>query len=186
MTSPEAYLEYLKGRSRRSLLYRRWWLYPRICRHLRGRVLDVGCGIGDMLRYRSDTIGVDVNPAIVAWCQSHGLTAHAMDPDRLPFGDGEFQGALMDNVLEHLDDPVPLLGEIRRVLAPGGVLVVGVPGRRGFAYDADHKRFYDRRSLVDTLAQARFTRRVMFYVPVRSALLDRWLRQYCVYGVFTR
>ena len=39
-------LDHLADRSRFALAYRRRYLYPRLARHLRGRVLDVGCGAG--------------------------------------------------------------------------------------------------------------------------------------------
>ncbi len=63
----EAYLAYLKNCSKLGLLYRRHWLYPRLCCYLRGRVLDVGCGIGDFVAFRPETVGVDINPVTVAW-----------------------------------------------------------------------------------------------------------------------
>jgi ubiquinone/menaquinone biosynthesis C-methylase UbiE len=46
------------------------------------------------------------------------------DGTRLPFPDGGFDGAFVCWVLEHASDPVGMLKEIRRVLAPGGVLYV--------------------------------------------------------------
>ena len=186
MSHSEAYFEYLRGRSLRALLVRRWWLYPRINRHLHGRVLDVGCGIGDMLRYRPNTVGVDINPATVAWCRSQDLDARIMEPDRLLFGDAEFQGVILDNVLEHLERPSALLRQIRRVLSPDGVVVVGVPGRCGYTKDPDHKVFYDEPSLVALMRDHGFVHATWFYQPFRSAWLDLRMRQYCVYGVFRR
>ena len=46
MTADEQYYHYLRQRSRLGLWYRRYWLYPRLNKHLRGQTLDVGCGIG--------------------------------------------------------------------------------------------------------------------------------------------
>lgn len=140
MTDYEAYFELLQRRKRAGLWYRDLWLYPRICGYLSGAVLDVGCGIGDLVRYRPDTVGVDVNPKAVSYCRSQGLNVQLMQPDQLPFASFQFDGAVLDNVLEHLERPQPLLAEIQRVLKPRGRLVVGVPGERGFASDSDHKR----------------------------------------------
>jgi SAM-dependent methyltransferase len=186
VTAHDEYFAYLRQRSRLGLLYRRFWLYGRLCRHLRGRVVDIGCGIGDMLRHRPDTIGVDVNPHTVEWCRKNGLDARLMEPDRLPFGDGEFDGGLLDNVLEHLDSPEPLLAEARRVLKSHASLIVGVPGRRGFASDPDHKKFYDSLELVALMKRAGFRCERIIRMPLALSLLDRHLRQYCVYGVFRR
>lgn len=186
MTAPEEYFEYLRGRSRLGWLYRRYWLYPSLCRYLDGKTLDVGCGIGDFLNHRTDTVGVDINTATVEWCRSRGLNAYQMSPNVLPFQDGSFDSAILDNVLEHLADPAELLSEIGRVLRPRSSLVVGVPGKRGYATDADHKIFYDEATLVSTLGMAGFRLQQLFHMPFKSARLDARVRQYCLYGVFKR
>ena len=186
MTDPDAYFDYLMGRGRLGLLYRRYRLYPRICRELNGQVLDIGCGIGDFLAYRPNTVGVDVNERTVAWCRQQGLDAHTMPFDQLPFEEGSFDGAVLDNVLEHIARPEPLLRETARVLRPGSTLVVGVPGVLGYQRDDDHKVFYDERALVEALGAAGFHKRRIFHMPVRSNLLARVLSRYCVYGAFVR
>jgi len=186
MTAQENYFDYLKGRSRLGLLYRQYWLYPRLCRYLDGKTLDVGCGIGDFLNHRTETVGVDINPATVEWCRRRGLDAHQMSPNVLPFQDGSFDSAILDNVLEHLADPAELLSEIGRVLRPRSSLVVGVPGQRGYATDSDHKIFYDEATLVSTLVTGGFRPQHLFHMPFKSAWLDARVRQYCLYGVFKR
>lgn len=185
-TGNSAYFAYLKQRSIAGYLYRRFWLYPALKRCLRGRALDIGCGIGDMLRSRADTVGVDINPETVAYCQSLGLDARLMTPDVLPFADGEFDSVVLDNVLEHLEQPAPLLAEIHRVLRPGGVVVVGVPGQRGYASDPDHKVFYGEAALVEVMAAARLIKQRVLHMPLRSTWLEQRISQYCVYGVFHR
>lgn len=186
MTDHAAYFDYLRQRSRLGWLYRRYWLYPRLCRRLHGRVLDVGCGIGDLLRFRPDTLGVDINPMAVEWCRLQGYEARLMEPDLLPFGDAEFEGVVLDNVLEHLSEPKPVLAEIRRVLSVSGTLIVGVPGRRGYASDPDHKIFYDGDALVATLGEAGFAVSKLLHMPMKSAWMDQNMPQFCIYGVFTR
>lgn len=180
------YFQYLTQRSSLGLRYRRHWLYPRLSRHVVGNTLDVGCGIGDFLRYRPGTVGVDINPSTVKWCQQQGLDARLMLPDQLPFDDAAFDTVVLDNVLEHLSTPGALLGEIRRVLRPSGVAVVGVPGRRGFASDPDHKMFYDEAKLAVVMESEGFKLQTLFHTPFRFAWLNDRMRQYCMYGVFER
>ncbi len=186
MTAQDEYFTYLRQRSKLGLLYRTHWLYPRIARHLTGRVLDVGCGIGDMVRFRPDTVGVDVNEKTVSFCRSEGLDVRQMEPDRLPLEAATFDGVVLDNVLEHLARPQPLLAEIRRVLRPGGTFVVGVPGLKGYRSDPDHKVFYSSRSLREYVSNAGFQCRTVFHTPFRFPLFDSRLRIYAVYGVFQR
>lgn len=187
MTRDDSYFRYLRGRSRLGLLYRRGWLYPQLARRLAGRTLDVGCGIGDMLAYRSATVGVDIDPHTVAHCRSRGLDARLMEVDRLPFDAATFDSVLLDNVLEHVAEPAPLLAEVHRVLVPRGRLLVGVPGTKGWHTDPDHKVHYDERSLAALAAQSGFAARETFHTPaVRSDWLSRRLRQYCLYMLFER
>ena len=186
MTDAPSYHDYLRNRSRYGLWYRANWLYPRIVPHLTGRTIDIGCGIGDMLRFRPGTIGVDIDAQNVAYCRDQGLEAHPMDPDTLPFPDADFDSALLDNVLEHIAEPLPLLAEIHRIVRVGGTLVVAVPGQRGFDSDDDHKVFYDEAALLARVTETGFAVRTTFHTPLRSALLAQRLRQYCVYGVFAR
>ena len=186
MTDQGAYFAYLKTRSWRAQLYRRTILYPLLNRHISGVALDVGCGLGDMLDFRPNTVGADVNPNAVNYCRSRGFDAHLIEGGRLPFADQSFDTVVLDNVLEHVPSPQSLLDEIHRVLKCGGSVLVGVPGERGYASDSDHKVFYDQHGLITTLAAAGFEANRVLHVPCRSRMLSRMLRQYCVYGVFRR
>jgi SAM-dependent methyltransferase len=187
MTDHDEYFEYLSHRSWLGALYRRTWLYPRLSRRLVGRALDLGCGIGDMLVYRSNTVGVDINPRTVAFCKTRGAEAYEMRPNELPFRPAEFDSVLMDNVLEHLIEPRPLLAEVHRVLSERGRLLIGVPGIKGWASDPDHKVRYDDTSLPEAVVRLGFRHLETFHTPLwQSSWLDRHVRQYCIYAVFAR
>lgn len=179
------YSVYLRRRSPLGEIYRKYWLYPRLSGVLLGRALDVGCGIGDMLAFRPDTIGVDVNPHNVAYCNARGLDAVLMSPDQLPLDDNSVDSVLLDNVLEHIADPVALLAEILRVVRQSGVVLIGVPGVRGQASDSDHKVFYDETGLAALAQRSGFRAVHSFHMPLwRSEFLSRRLRQYCIYVVW--
>ena len=184
MSEHDRYFEYLKGRSRAASIYRRWFLYPRLCRHLHGDAVDIGCGVGDMLAFRPRTVGADVNPKTVEYCRRRGLNAVLMAPDSLPFDRHSFDSAILDNVLEHVADPRRLLDDTHRVLKPDGVVLVGVPGERGYAWDSDHKVFYDEPKLISTMENHGFSHHTSFHVPFKSAALSAAVRQYCVYALF--
>jgi SAM-dependent methyltransferase len=111
------------------------------------RLLDVGCGPGTItldLAARvspGPTVGVDRDAGIVSEAQSllesrsvSGIefrTAHAY---ALEFEDESFDVVHAHQLLQHLTDPVAALGEMRRVLRPGGVLAVRDGDYGGFVW----------------------------------------------------
>jgi len=138
-----------------------------------------------MLAYRPGTVGTDINEHTVRYCTRRGLNAKIMIPDVLPFSDNEFDSVLLDNVVEHIQNPIPLLSEIRRVLDTRGLVLVGVPGIRGWRVDPDHKIEYDEPRLIHLMDNAGFQHSETFYTPFfRSEWLSRNIRQYCLYGLF--
>jgi SAM-dependent methyltransferase len=184
--SNQMYFDYLMKRSLLGCLYRRFVLYSRLNFHLRGKVLDIGCGIGDMLSCRKNTVGLDVNPLNVAFCKKLKLNAYVMKPNIIPFDDKSFDSVLLDNVLEHIESPSLLFKEIRRVLKPDGSLLIGVPGIKGFHSDSDHKVFYDERKLQALAKKNNFNVSYFFYTPlIKSKLLSLHMRQYCIYSLWT-
>ena len=187
MIKAQKYSAYLAKRSLLGLIYRKLILYPALCKYLDGVVLDVGCGIGDLLEFRRGAIGVDVNSFNVKICKQKGLNAQIMEPDYLPFSDQIFDSILLDNVLEHIERPGKLIDEIRRVLRPSGSLLVGVPGIKGYLSDRDHKVFYDEKGLADLAVKHGFTVHKLFYMPLlKSSWLSERLRQYCIYTVWIK
>ena len=182
MEDNKKYFEFLKNRSVLGRLYRKIYLYPKLSRLLNGRMLDIGCGIGDMLAFRPNSVGVDVNPFNVAFCKAHGFDALEMPFDQLPFADNTFDSVLLDNVLEHISNPTPLFCEIRRVMRQDAVLLIGVPGLKGQSSDQDHKVFYDEAKLSALAVQLGFDVKCLTHTPlVKSKILSRYLRQYCIY-----
>lgn len=184
MSEFDNYYNYLRKRSILGYLYRKYWLYPKICREIKGKVLDVGCGIGDMLSFRANTTGVDINPSTVEHCRKLGLDAKLIKNDQLPFEDSSFDGVILDNVMEHIENPNKILFEISRVLVADGKVIVGVPGKKGFAWDSDHKKFYDVKILKEVMSSNGFLYKKHFFMPFSCAYLDDRLRQYCLYSVF--
>jgi SAM-dependent methyltransferase len=185
-TSSQAYFDYLTQRSLSGLIYRRLFLYPRLSRMLAGRILDYGCGIGDFLFYRKNSSGVDINQHGVDYCKSRGLDVRLVTDGIIPHTESSFDSVILDNVLEHIPpaDVDRTLDEIMRVLRPGGTLLVGVPGIKGYAADSDHKCFYTESDVISLLAGYGAIPKKVLHAPFRSQWANRHMSQYCVYIAF--
>jgi SAM-dependent methyltransferase len=120
-----------------------WWfvgrrrLFARIVDELGvpadAAILDVGTGTGANLRLLRDlgfarVTGVDFSPEAIRFCAEKGLGAVEQgDVRALPFADGRFDLVFATDVVEHVDDDLAALREIRRVLTPGGQVLLTVP-----------------------------------------------------------
>ncbi|MFR0357545.1 methyltransferase domain-containing protein [Streptomyces sediminimaris] len=149
------------------------------------RVLDLGCGPGTDLDALAQAVaptgavtGLDHDQHMVdaARARTTGRAAvevrHA-DVHDLPLPDRSADRARTDRVLQHVADPVTALGEIRRVLRPGGRLVMGEPDWETLAVDhPDHD-----------LTRA-YTRHVAERV-VRNAAIGRQLPRLAAAAGFT-
>jgi len=97
----------------------------------RPRILDVGCGTGGNLSLLSqfgDAEGVDVSPDALDFCRERGLENVKLGAaEELPYERGRFDLVTALDVIEHLDDDVAGLREMRRVLKPHGRLLIFVP-----------------------------------------------------------
>ena len=154
-----------------------------ICRRVtdrRPRILDVGCGTGAnllMLSQYGDAEGVDVSEDALAFCRERGLENVKLGAaEELPYDDGTFDLVTALDVVEHLDDDVAGLREMRRVLRPGGRVLLFVPTFMflwGLQDDVSHhRRRYRLPELQRVLEQAGFQierttyANITFFMPI--------------------
>jgi ubiquinone/menaquinone biosynthesis C-methylase UbiE len=138
------------------------------------RALDLGAGIGDftaaLAEMGASVVGVEVAQAAVRRAQARhpGLDFRLVPLEGpLPFEDNAFDLVWASEVIEHVADTARWLSEVRRVLAPGGRLLVTTPshGRLRVAVGGverfseplgDHLHLYTKRSLATVLAEFGF------------------------------
>ena len=98
------------------------------------RVLDLGCGRGGVVelfwREVELAAGVDPDAASLSDHRSRGMPVVRGVGERLPFVSEAFDLIVCLWVLEHMRDPAEALGEVRRVLRPGGHFVFVTPNMR--------------------------------------------------------
>src|SRR5437764_4841034 len=152
-----------------------WWFIGRrkiiegfvgaACRDLgklKPRILDVGCGTGanlQMLARHGTAEGVDVSSEALDFCRARGLSKVKQGAaESLPYEDASFDLVTGLDVVEHLDDDIAGLAEMRRVLRPGGRALLFVPAFMflwGVQDDiSHHRRRYTIPGLSERLGEA--------------------------------
>lgn len=96
----------------------------------KGRILDVGCGRGDFLSMMAERgwegVGLELDERIVGRGRT-GVNLRHGSLDDVMFPDGHFDAVTFWHVFEHIREPVAALRECRRILKPGGLLMIAVP-----------------------------------------------------------
>lgn len=108
-------------------------ILERVTRPLTGRsLLDIGCGTGEYLVAASkrgmSVTGIDVEASLAEHIQrKYGLRVMtgSFGDDTVP--PGSFDVIVLSHVIEHLQEPVPLLGSIHRALKPTGIFIMATP-----------------------------------------------------------
>jgi SAM-dependent methyltransferase len=167
------------------------------------RILDLGCGQGELsaqirdLLPRATIVGVEWSPSGSIYARARGLTIvrASVDGVDLPLSSQVFDAVIIKEVIEHLVDTDQILAEARRVLVPGGLLVMttpnlaawfnrillvmgvqpvfsevslkGIYGRPG-SEPVGHLRLFTKRALVELLAAHGFVA-----VSLRGAMFHR-------------
>jgi 2-polyprenyl-3-methyl-5-hydroxy-6-metoxy-1,4-benzoquinol methylase len=92
------------------------------------RLVDIGCSRGQFVDFASQAgftaEGVEPAPDIAAAARQSGLNVRAGLLEEQQYPDATFDAASLFEVVEHLREPAPLLRECRRILKPGGILVI--------------------------------------------------------------
>lgn len=165
------------------------------------KVLDVGCGDGVVGEYLiknvgADVSGVDISEQAVKLAAKRGVKAKAINvEDKLPFRDGSFDVVFWGDNIEHLFDPLSTAKEIKRVLKPGGRLVMSCPNMGYWKYrlhylfkgrladsewtglspwEWSHIRFFNSGLLSDFFKAAKF-RKVDQVIGIPGGTLDKLL-----------
>lgn len=135
----------------------------------KGKLLDVGCGVGTWASIVSDKFGfeatgIDINTEAIRKSKEQKIKALRADIEsRWPLPDNSFSVVTMIQVIEHVVNPDHLLEEARRVLAPGGILLITTPNLAAWFNRlillAGFQPFFLEVSVKDKTAGLSFTRK---------------------------
>jgi SAM-dependent methyltransferase len=138
------------------------------------QILDVGCGTGanlEMLAEFGEAQGVDLSAEALSFCQERGLrNVKQGEAEALPYDAESFDLVTGLDVVEHLDDDLAGLQEMRRVLRRGGRALVFVPAFMflwGVQDDvSNHRRRYTLKGLKRVVREAGFEIERATYVNI--------------------
>jgi 2-polyprenyl-3-methyl-5-hydroxy-6-metoxy-1,4-benzoquinol methylase len=109
-----------------------------------GRLLDVGCGTGDLAlafaRHGWQVAGVEPSAAACTHAAADGVEIHNGTLDDAPWAPGTFDAIVFNHSLEHIPDPADALRRGAALLRPGGMLAVAVPN-----FGSWHRRLFRSR-----------------------------------------
>jgi SAM-dependent methyltransferase len=170
-----------------------WWfasrtraligLLDREVAHSGRRILDVGCGAGNMIHHLSrygTVVGIDNNSIPLRIARQRGYDARLAQAEEMPFEDKSFDLVTALDVIEHCDEDVQILRECYRVCADDGLIAITVPAFQWLWTNNDvindHKRRYSSSDLRAKVTEAgfrvrRITHNNFFIFPVAAALL---------------
>lgn len=148
------------------------------------KLLDIGCGAGNMIHHLSrygQVKGLEIDPRPVKKAQERGYDVDQFDATQpMPFDENTFDAVTTLDVIEHNEDDLAILADSYRILKPGGHMIITVPAFMWlWTYNDDinaHVRRYTAGELRQKLSQTGFkVRRVtynnFFVFPLAAALL---------------
>ena len=152
-------------------------------------ILDIGACDGRMLSCLKDGLpeaecaGVEPDRRFIDACADARVRLVQGGAERLPFGNGSFDAAIMSSVIEHIEDLPAALKEVRRVLRPGGVLaVISVfPAYEKLSVLIGHKRSDHFRNY--TLAEAAGVLEAAGFRVAEAGAMEFWLCYNFLLGV---
>lgn len=162
------------------------WIYEQIAVAIGRRILEVGSGTGNITQFLcasgGEVMATDVVPNYRNELQrlfgaKPNVQVGKFDldaPAPAEFVDQPFDTVVCLNVLEHIEDDQFALGQMHRVLSPGGKLALLVPAHRILYGEFDravgHYRRYEKRELAGELKQAGFAVREMKFFSLLATL----------------
>jgi SAM-dependent methyltransferase len=105
-------------------------------------ILDFGCGGGWLLKtiYADSKIGIEINPIAQEHARSFGIQVYR---DLSEVADGSVDAIISNHALEHVERPFEALRQMKRVLRPGGLLILVVPcDRANFPFNTDDQDYH--------------------------------------------
>lgn len=156
----------------------------------KGDLLEIGCGIGTLMETASErgfssVTGIELNKHLASHAKKKGFNIIEGDFYKLTLAPSSFDVIVMDQVLEHMGEPLTVLIKARELLKPGGYIFVGIPevdwlklflnlkfvpwkSNKPLWSPEDHLFYFKQSTLIKLIEKAGFR-----YIDISNSLL-RW------------
>lgn len=154
------------------------------------RILDIGCGFGESLGYHHkrgcDVYGVEADKNIKKIVDTHGFKIHQGVFKQGIYNSDYFDYITLDQVIEHISKPLDVLLEIKRILKPGGCVVISTPNANGWGanvfrrywvnwHTPYHLQFFSAESMKVAASKAGLDMTLCKTITDSNWLLYQWL-----------
>lgn len=104
-------------------------MYPFMRPMLKGKILDVACGVTDLYKEDDDVTGLDFSVDCICIMKNRHpfgtwIVGHASDTK---LKSSSYDTVIASHILEHYEDQTPIINELKRLVKPGGNIVIIVP-----------------------------------------------------------
>ncbi len=131
-----------------------------------GKILDIGCGAAKV----PGSVGLDISPDTAA------DIVHDLDVFPYPIEDSSFEQILLQDVIEHVAQPIAVFEELHRIATPGGHIQLRTPHFSSvLAYGDPTHRHYFSTIAIRSLAEPRFAHYTEVRFRTIHVTLDMWL-----------
>jgi 2-polyprenyl-3-methyl-5-hydroxy-6-metoxy-1,4-benzoquinol methylase len=151
------------------------WIFEQILPYLGNEVLEIGCGNGNFTQFLAQqclqVTAIDINQEYVSLAKERlqgkaGVEILVADVNKMQW-EKSFDTVIMLDVLEHIEDDIQLLRQLKEGIKPNGKLIIKVPALPWLYSPMDqaiaHYRRYNKKTLVAALEKASFTEPIVWY-----------------------
>jgi glycosyltransferase involved in cell wall biosynthesis len=151
-----------------------------------GRILDAGCGSSLIVQSLNNAVGMDFNLGKLRFLRRYGMPLVRGSAFALPFADESFDCLISQEVIEHLPYDEVIFDEMRRVVKPGGLVLLGTPDYATWVwrtiepiygllmpggYKDEHITHFTRESLTEVMVRHGFAVEAVAYVGGSDLLM---------------
>lgn len=189
----DGYTDLLISRSPIRAFIRRHFYIRNILKFIKGKTIDFGCGVGEVLKYLpAGSLGIDPDKNSIRYCKTKGLNAKIYDSEKSNyqleiFKGNNYSSILLNHVLEHIPSPKKRFNTILAEAAKINIerIVIAVPCKLGFLADETHMEHIDS-DFFNNIKSDKYKIIHKEYYPINNKFIGNFFRYQELVVVYKR